>query len=57
MDILYICDEKMRRSYMLEAISNKICTINNKSTHVENILVYLKKLKNLKIVYSYYWIR
>ncbi len=28
MDILYVCNEKMRKSYMLEAIFNKICTIN-----------------------------
>ena len=51
MDILYVCNEKMRRSYMLEAIFNRICTINNISPitlNIKNNLVCLEKNNGLK---------
>ncbi len=48
MGILYVCNEKMRRSYMLEAIYSKICTINIMDPYVKDTLVYLKKFSVLK---------
>jgi len=48
MNILCVCNEKMRRSYMLQAIFNRICTINDMSLQYKNILVYLKKIDWLK---------
>ena len=44
MDILYVCNEKMRRSYILEAIFNKIFTINNIDPYVKYISIYSKIL-------------
>ena len=48
MDILYVCTENMRRLDMLEAILNKICTINNIDPYVKYISVYSKKFNQLK---------
>jgi len=48
MDILYACNEKMKRSYILEAIFNKICIINNIVPQGRNILVPLKQIIGLK---------
>lgn len=49
MGILYVCNEKMLRSYMLEAIFNKICTINNVDPYVKAISDYSKIFNELKI--------
>jgi len=48
MDILYVCDEKMRSSIMLEVIFNKICIIDDTNPRVINILLYSKKINGLK---------
>ena len=42
MDILYVCNEKMRISYILEAIFNKIFTENNIDSDVQYISTYTK---------------
>ena len=42
MDILCVCDEKMRRGYMLQAIFNIIRTISDMSLRHKNILVSKK---------------
>lgn len=47
MDILYISNEKMGRSSNLEAIFNKICTINNKQPYVVDNSIYSKFLDGL----------
>ena len=48
MDILYNCNEKMGRSYIVEAIFNKICTINNIEPYVMDISIYSKFYDGLK---------
>ncbi|MCB2306375.1 hypothetical protein LGL08_08915 [Clostridium estertheticum] len=48
MDILYVCNEKMERSYILEAIFNKICIINKIAPQVRNILFSLKQIGSSK---------
>ena len=48
MDILYVCNEKMERSYILEAIFNKICSINKIVPQVSNILFSLKQINSSK---------
>lgn len=48
MDILYICNEKMRRSYFIEAIFNKIFTENNIEPYVKDISNYSKFFDGLK---------
>ncbi|MFT5874541.1 MAG: hypothetical protein ACI8WT_003511 [Clostridium sp.] len=48
MGTLYICNEKMQRSYMIEAIFNKIYTTNNIRPYVKYISGSLKKNDALK---------
>ena len=48
MDILYVCNEKMRRSYILEATFNKIFTINNIDSDVQYNSAYSKIFGALK---------
>ncbi|MBW9171802.1 hypothetical protein [Clostridium estertheticum] len=48
MDILYVCNEKMKRSYILEAVFNKICIINKIVPQVKNILFSLKQISSSK---------
>ncbi|MBU3189017.1 hypothetical protein K9O30_09120 [Clostridium bowmanii] len=48
MDILYVCNEKMRKSYNLEAIFNKIFTKNNIDSYVQYIPTYSKIPGGLK---------
>ena len=48
MDILYVCNEKMQRSYRSEAIFNKICTIKNMIPTIKDISVYSKQFHQLK---------
>ncbi|MBU3101345.1 MULTISPECIES: hypothetical protein [Clostridium] len=48
MDILYVCNEKMERSYILEAVFNKICIINKIVPQVSNILFSLKQINSSK---------
>ncbi|MCB2354847.1 hypothetical protein [Clostridium estertheticum] len=48
MDILYVCNEKMKRSYILEAVFNKICIINKIVPQVRNILFSLKQISSSK---------
>ena len=48
MDILYVCTKGMRRSCMLKAILNRICTINNIDPYVKDISVYSKIFHQLK---------
>jgi len=48
MDILYIDNEKMQRSYMIEAICNKLFTINNIESCVACIPIYSKFFDGLK---------
>jgi len=48
MDIFYICNEKMRRSYRLEAIFNKIRIMNN-IVHLDRyISIYSNKVNRFK---------
>ncbi|HEY8804788.1 MAG TPA: hypothetical protein VIM42_06720 [Clostridium sp.] len=48
MDILYVSNEKMRSSVMVEAIFNKRCIIDNINPRVINISLYSKKINGLK---------
>lgn len=48
MDILYVYTENMQRSYMLEAIFNKLCTTSNIDPYVKNISVNSKIFHQLK---------
>ncbi|MCB2341873.1 hypothetical protein [Clostridium estertheticum] len=48
MDILYVCNERMKRSYILEAVFNKICIINKIVPQVRNILFSLKQISSSK---------
>lgn len=48
MDILYICNEKMRKSYIIEAICNKLFTVNNIGTYVVYTPIYSKFFDGLK---------
>ncbi|MBZ9606387.1 hypothetical protein G9F73_000825 [Clostridium estertheticum] len=48
MGISYVCNEKMRKSYMLEAIYSRIYTINIIDPYVKDSLVYSKKFSGLK---------
>lgn len=48
MDILYACNEKVKRNCTLEAIYNKIFIINNIVPQVKIILVPLKQINDLK---------
>ena len=48
MDILYVSNEKMQRSYRSEAIFNKICTIKNMIPTIKDISVYSKQFHQLK---------
>ncbi|MGH4138487.1 hypothetical protein [Clostridium sp.] len=48
MDILYVCNEKMRRSYILGALFNKIFTKNNIDSYVQYISTYSKTFGGLK---------
>ncbi|MGH4126147.1 MAG: hypothetical protein ACREV6_24845 [Clostridium sp.] len=48
MDILYICNEKMRKSYIIEAIFNKIFTVNNIGPCVVYIPIYSKFFDGLR---------
>jgi protein-tyrosine-phosphatase len=48
MDILYVCTKNMPRDYMIEAILNKICTINNIDPYVKDISIYSRKFHQLK---------
>ena len=48
MDILYISKEKMERSYNIEAIFNKICTINNIQPYVVDNSIYSKFFDGIK---------
>ncbi|MBW9152468.1 hypothetical protein [Clostridium estertheticum] len=48
MDILYVCNEKMKRSYILEAVFNKICIINKIVPQGSNILFSLKQISSSK---------
>ncbi|MBX4266177.1 hypothetical protein [Clostridium estertheticum] len=48
MDILYVCNEKMKRSYILEAVFNKICIMNKIVPQVKNILFSLKQISSSK---------
>lgn len=48
MDILYVCNGKMQRSYILEAIFNKICIINKIVPDGRNISVPSKQINGLK---------
>ncbi|WP_298841934.1 hypothetical protein [Clostridium sp.] len=48
MDILYACNKKMKRSYSLEAIFNKMCIINNIVPQGRNILAHLKQIIGIK---------
>ncbi|WP_291634574.1 hypothetical protein [Clostridium sp.] len=43
MGTLYICNEKMQRSYMIEAIFNKIYTINCIDPYVKHVSIDSKK--------------
>ena len=47
MDVLYVCNEKIQKNYMLEVIFNKICTINNVDPYVKSIPRYSKKINRL----------
>jgi hypothetical protein len=56
MDILYVYNKKMRESYVLQAIFNKICTIDNISPMIRENSVYFRKnnlLKNNMILLLY----
>lgn len=48
MDILCVCNENMRKRYMLEAFLNKICTINNIDPYVKNSSIISKIFHQLK---------
>ena len=48
MDILYVSNEKMQRSYRSDAIFNKICTIRNMVPNIKGISSYSKKIHELK---------
>lgn len=48
MDILYISNKKIRKSYIIEAIFNIRCTINNIDPYVGYISIYSKKINGLK---------
>ncbi|MBX4260749.1 hypothetical protein KTC96_21585 [Clostridium estertheticum] len=48
MDILYVCNEKMKISYILEAVFNKICIINKIVPQARNILFSLKQISSSK---------
>ncbi|MBU3143149.1 hypothetical protein [Clostridium sp. CF012] len=48
MDILYICNDKMRKSYIREAICNEIFTVNNIGTYVTYTTIYSKFFDGLK---------
>ncbi|MBU3214937.1 hypothetical protein LL033_08875 [Clostridium estertheticum] len=48
MDILYVCNEKMERSYILKAVFDKICIINKIVPQVRNILFSLKQINSSK---------
>jgi len=48
MDILYICNEKMRRSYIINDICNKTFTVNNIEPYVLYISIYSKFFDGLK---------
>ena len=48
MDILYICNKKMRRSYIIDAICNKLFTVNNIEPYVLYISIYSKFFDGLK---------
>lgn len=47
MDIMYICNEKMRRNYNIEAIFNKTC-IGNVDPYVTCVSIYSKAFDGLK---------
>lgn len=47
MDILYVCNKKMRRSVMIEAIFTQICSIDNINRPVRNISLFIKKIIRL----------
>ena len=47
MDILYACNDKMKRSYSLDVSFNKICNINSIVPKGNNILVSLKQINGL----------
>ncbi|MBU3111543.1 hypothetical protein [Clostridium lacusfryxellense] len=56
MDISYVYNEKMRESYMLQAVFNKMCVIEVLSLIVKSISVYFRKnnlLKNNMILLLY----
>ncbi|MCB2293167.1 hypothetical protein LGK95_06465 [Clostridium algoriphilum] len=53
MDILCVCNEKMLKSVMLEAIFNKICIIDNITSNVKYISLYIKKINDLKTIDFY----
>ncbi|MBU3159346.1 hypothetical protein KPL37_06215 [Clostridium frigoris] len=59
MDILYVCNEKMKRSYILEAIFNKICIVNNIVPQIRNILFSSKQIKasknNVYLLFDKIW--
>ena len=48
MEILYAGNKKMKRSYILEAIFNKICIINNIVPQGRNILAPFKQIIGIK---------
>lgn len=48
MDISYVYNEKMRESYMLQAIFNKMCAIEVLSLIVKSISAYFRKNNLLK---------
>ncbi|MBU3179868.1 hypothetical protein [Clostridium psychrophilum] len=47
MDILYVCNKRMRRSVMIEAIFTQICSIDNINRPVRNISLFIKKIIRL----------
>jgi hypothetical protein len=47
MDILYVCNRKMRRNVMIEAIFTRICSIDNINRPVRNISLFIKKIIRL----------
>ena len=49
MDILYICNEEMRKSYIIEAICNKLFTVNNIGTYVMYTPICSKFFDGLRI--------
>lgn len=48
MDILYVCNEKVQRSFMSQAIFHKIRNISNSDPCVRSTSIFSKKFYELK---------